>query len=177
MSQTIKNLMMAAVAILALTLVLPLQGDAQSVYYGVGGSSYTNLFQNGSNSIDLRNGTSPQTLLAYDTYTDAANYERLSVGWDAFQTAVIETQKAGTGANRSLSIRSAGTTDFQVLGTTKLSINSNVGLAITGVTFASLGTPSNGTFVYCSDCTIAATCAAAGTGALAKRLNGVWVCN
>lgn len=46
-----------------------------------------------------------------------------------------------------------------------------------GATFASLGTPQNGTFIYCSDCTIAATCAGGGTGALAKRLNSVWVCN
>jgi hypothetical protein len=45
------------------------------------------------------------------------------------------------------------------------------------VVFASLGTPANGSFAYCSDCTIAATCAGAGNGALAKRLNGVWVCN
>lgn len=44
-------------------------------------------------------------------------------------------------------------------------------------TFANLGTPGNGSFAYCSDCTIANPCAGAGTGALAKRLNGVWVCN
>jgi hypothetical protein len=44
-------------------------------------------------------------------------------------------------------------------------------------TFANLGTPGNGRFVYCSDCTIANPCAGAGTGALAKRLNAVWVCN
>lgn len=43
--------------------------------------------------------------------------------------------------------------------------------------FASLGTPPNGTFTFCPDCTIANPCAGAGTGALAKRLNGVWVCN
>jgi hypothetical protein len=56
-----------------------------------------------------------------------------------------------------------------------------VGLAptitITATAFASLGTPSNGTFKYCNDCTIANPCAGAGSGAFAKRLNGVWVCN
>jgi hypothetical protein len=45
------------------------------------------------------------------------------------------------------------------------------------VVFASLGTPANGTLQYCSDCTIANPCAGSGTGAFAKRLNGVWVCN
>lgn len=44
-------------------------------------------------------------------------------------------------------------------------------------TFVGLGTPLNGTFVYCSDCRIASPCAAGGTGAFAKRLNGTWVCN
>ena len=43
--------------------------------------------------------------------------------------------------------------------------------------FANLGTPANGVLVYCSDCTIANPCAGAGNGAIAKRLNGVWVCN
>jgi hypothetical protein len=60
-------------------------------------------------------------------------------------------------------------------------INSNLAWApkivIGSVPFASLGTPVNGTIVYCPDCTIANPCAGAGTGALAKRINGVWVCN
>lgn len=43
--------------------------------------------------------------------------------------------------------------------------------------FATLGTPLNGTFTYCNNCTVANPCASGGTGAFAKRLNGVWVCN
>ena len=46
-----------------------------------------------------------------------------------------------------------------------------------GTVFANLGTPANGTFTFCSNCTIANPCATGGTGAFAKRLNGVWVCN
>lgn len=46
-----------------------------------------------------------------------------------------------------------------------------------GVACANLGTPVNGTVVYCPDCTIADPCACAGTGALAKRLNNTWKCN
>ena len=52
-----------------------------------------------------------------------------------------------------------------------------VGVLFTPTTFASLGTPANGVVKMCSDCTIANPCAGAGTGAFAKRLNGVWVCN
>jgi hypothetical protein len=50
-------------------------------------------------------------------------------------------------------------------------------VVFTSTAFASLGTPINGTFYYCNDCTVANPCGAGGTGALAKRLNGVWVCN
>jgi len=48
---------------------------------------------------------------------------------------------------------------------------------ISATAFAGLGTPNNGTLYFCSDCTLANPCAGGGTGALAKRLNGVWVCN
>ena len=48
----------------------------------------------------------------------------------------------------------------------------------TNATHASLSAlATNGSILYCSDCTIANPCASGGTGAIAKRLNGVWVCN
>ena len=43
-------------------------------------------------------------------------------------------------------------------------------------TFSQLGTPSDGTVRYCSDCTQASPCAGSGTGALATRINGTWSC-
>jgi hypothetical protein len=48
---------------------------------------------------------------------------------------------------------------------------------LTPFTNATLGTPGNGVVRFCSDCTIANPCAGGGNGALAKRLNGIWVCN
>jgi hypothetical protein len=64
---------------------------------------------------------------------------------------------------------------------------SAVGLIMAGSTLIQNGSTTqanlattltaNGQMIYCSDCTIANPCAAAGTGALAKRLNGVNVCN
>jgi parallel beta-helix repeat protein len=46
------------------------------------------------------------------------------------------------------------------------------------LTFATLpSAPANGSIQYCSDCTIANPCAGSGTGAFAKRINAVWVCN
>lgn len=54
---------------------------------------------------------------------------------------------------------------------------SATGILYSAKTFAALGTPANGAFYYCSDCTIASPCAGAGTGAFAKRLAATWVCN
>jgi hypothetical protein len=51
------------------------------------------------------------------------------------------------------------------------------GLRLNANNFASLGAPTDGTVLYCGDCTIAAPCAGGGGGAIAKRLAGVWVCN
>lgn len=67
---------------------------------------------------------------------------------------------------------------FGINGSTeRFRMDSTGNLISTGTTFGSLGTPSNGSLIYCSDCTIANPCAGGGTGAFAKRLNGAWVCN
>src|SRR5947209_5280103 len=50
-------------------------------------------------------------------------------------------------------------------------------LSMGAVTFSHLGTPANGTIRYCSDCKTTSACASGGSGAIAKRLNGGWVCN
>ena len=47
----------------------------------------------------------------------------------------------------------------------------------TTVSFAELAAATNGAIIYCDDCTKATPCAGAGTGALAKRLNGAWDCD
>lgn len=58
----------------------------------------------------------------------------------------------------------------------------NVGLVksqafqASGVTFAHLGTPATGVWVWCSDCVVGATCAGSGTGAFAFRTNTGWNC-
>lgn len=55
--------------------------------------------------------------------------------------------------------------------------------------FSQLGEQKNGSFTYCSDCTVrtpsscstanpaACVCSGGGTGAFAKRVNGAWFCN
>lgn len=60
-------------------------------------------------------------------------------------------------------------------------------LVLPSVVFAGLGTPANGSEVYCSDCTVttaascpttqaSCVCANTGTGAFARRAAGAWYC-
>lgn len=62
--------------------------------------------------------------------------------------------------------------------TSKLRIQTNGALfQPTPIAFGSLGTPANGTFTYCNDCTNASNpCTGGGAGAYAKRLAGAWDC-
>jgi hypothetical protein len=77
----------------------------------------------------------------------------------------------------STAITTVAAVTLTVSGATTLTAVAADSFTMTAVLFAALGTPSNGVIKYCSNCTVASPCAGSGTGALAKRLNGVWVCN
>lgn len=84
--------------------------------------------------------------------------------------AVVINGIASSGTGGLIVQNGSAVTKIQIFGT-----DGRVGFV--GVLQAALGTPANGSIQYCSDCTVANPCAGGGTGALAKRLNGVWVCN
>ena len=68
-----------------------------------GGSSYSNLFQDSTNVIAERNGTSAQSFQVYNTYTDASNYERAVFDWTTTaNTLTIGAKAAGTGTQRNV---------------------------------------------------------------------------
>ena len=69
----------------------------------------------------------------------------------------------------------SGTVDFSIDHTGLIATSGMIKLG--AVAFATLGTPSNGTIAYCSDCAKATPCAGSGSGALAKRINGAWDCD
>lgn len=84
-------------------------------------------------------------------------------------------------------VNAAGNDTFQMIGVNSsndISIDpSGVGIVtggyvqFGGIAFGSLGTPPNGTVIYCSDCTNASNpCSGGSTGAIAKRLAGAWDC-
>lgn len=65
------------------------------------GTADVKLFRDAAATLALRNGATGQTIRVYNTFTDAANYERLGISWAANICSVI-TQNAGTGTARQL---------------------------------------------------------------------------
>ncbi len=127
-----------------------------------------------SNEVTLTPTTGNQTAsLTWTAVTGAASYKiyrgTVAGGESVFFTSTTnsfsDTGTAGTGGS------------FPYFTAAAITRMDSTGFKPPSTTFANLGTPSNGVIAYCSDCTIANPCAGAGTGAIAKRLNGVWVCN
>jgi hypothetical protein len=116
-------------------------GTGKTVAWTTGGYSDTQdviLARDAANTLALRNSTTAQTFNIYGTWTDASNYERLSL---YYATAggfsgnyVIETAEAGSGTGRSLVINSASATGaiaFYNQGTANWLIYDNKLLAAT----------------------------------------------
>lgn len=58
----------------------------------------------------------------------------------------------------------------------KFQVNTGGTVASIGIPFASLGTPNNGSFVWCTDCNVATPCTGGGAGAFAFRSGAQWKC-
>ena len=69
------------------------------------------LVRDASSTLAQRNGTNPQTFRLYNTYTDASNYERGFMRWNA-NVLEIGTEAAGTGAQRDTWIVSSSNIKF-----------------------------------------------------------------
>lgn len=65
---------------------------------------------NGLSGVNLFSGTNAQTFNIYNTYTDASNYERAKLGWNA-NVFEIKPEAAGTGTTRVLHISGLPTTN------------------------------------------------------------------
>lgn len=66
-------------------------------------TSDTRLYRDAAGTLAQRNFTNAQTFNIYNTYTDASNYERLKVGWNA-NALELKPEAAGTGTTRVLHI-------------------------------------------------------------------------
>ena len=75
--------------------------ETNNLKFGTSGSEDTFLTRDAANTLALRNGANAQTFNLYNTYTDASNYERLSLrGTGTF--FLVGGQAAGTGTARDL---------------------------------------------------------------------------
>ena len=86
----------------------------------------------------------------------------------------------GTGAGGDIIFQTApaggsGTTQNTLAAA--FTVKGDGAVLLKSVTFANLPSVANGYLIYCSDCTLASPCASGGSGALAKGINGQWVCN
>jgi hypothetical protein len=93
-------------------------------------------------------------------------------------------------ANRFVAAHgSSANTTIAAIGAGAVVMQGGGGVQLPTVTFASLPAANNGTLIYCADCTVslpascmnvttaaACSCSRGGTGAVAKRINGAWLC-
>ena len=86
----------------------------------------TIIARDAANTLALRNGTAAQEFRVYNTFTDASNYERLSVSYVSNEARLF-VQNAGTGANnRNLFISTdGGSIAFGVSNTARWRINTS----------------------------------------------------
>ena len=78
-------------------------GTPQKIATGATSSSFTSLWQEDPNNVGAYNGTNPQGLHVYGTYTNASNFERTGLGWDATDGFfVVKNENAGTGQQHGI---------------------------------------------------------------------------
>jgi hypothetical protein len=90
--------------------------------------------------------------------------------------SILGTQNSYSGYSFEM-CQSCNTDNYPTGTISKVTINNDGSVTPGTVSFSSLGSATNGTFVYCSNCQKATPCAGSGSGALAKRINGSWDCN
>jgi hypothetical protein len=80
-----------------------------------GGTVDLFLYRDAAGILAQRNSTNAQTLRIYNTYTDASNYERVSMGW-ASNEFIINAAGAGTGSTRNIVFSANGTPKVIIRG-------------------------------------------------------------
>ena len=89
----------------------------------------TYLYRDAANVLAQRNGTTAQTFRLYKTFTDASNYERLTLGSDG-SGSLIQNRPAGSGSAASLrlsSMDSGGSGTYLDLSISTFTFGDNTG--------------------------------------------------
>ena len=74
-------------------------GGAPAQVATTGNSSYSNLWQEDANDLGMYNGTTPQSLHVYSSYTNSSTWQRTALGFDTTDGyAVLRSENAGGSA-------------------------------------------------------------------------------
>ena len=74
-------------------------GTPQKIATATTSSFFSNLFQEDANDIGENNGTTPQNLHVYSSYTNSSTWQRTSLGYDATDNyAVVRSENSTSGA-------------------------------------------------------------------------------
>jgi hypothetical protein len=156
-----------------------IRSDQMFTFSSSGVGSTTDIFLRRNAAANLAFGAadaaSPvaQTLSVQNVVAGTSN--TAGVNW-----TFAGSRGTGTGAGGDIIFQTApagGSGTTQNTLATAFTIQDDGAVQLKSVTFANLPTVANGYLIYCSDCTIASPCASGGSGALAKGINGAWVCN
>lgn len=171
------------------SLYMSCNGGAYTAFTAAGGAAPTNAqYWTGAADATLsaeKNLGAVSTGLVINTagvpsaYTGTSCTNQFPRSLDASGAATCASVANADLANSSITIQGSAVS----LGGSTLATNSSPqfgSLLLGGTAFGSLGTPTDGTIKYCSDCDPVAglVCASAGTktGAMAFRTGGNWVC-
>lgn len=170
-----------------------INGTSSGTAYGLLIASKTNTLTGGTIKLVSIGTTTTDGFTGYTPLVEVTNAGLLTVlnsqGLYMQPTAIIRSSASGIielyneNANAFTRLNFGGTTT----GFSGISLSGAVGGHAQGFifqradgtpqVFANLGAATNGSVIYCSDCTFANPCAGSGTGAIAKRLNGAWRCD
>ncbi len=90
----------------------PAGSSGQVQYNNASAFGAVNFWVASANILEQRNGVTAQSLLVYNTYTDASNYERGVFDWSTTaNTLTVGTEVLGTGTARSLYLKAGATVD------------------------------------------------------------------
>lgn len=119
---------------------------------GAGGTRDLILKRDAANTLAQRNGVNAQTFRLYNTYTDASNYERVSLSWSG-NAVTLAAEAGGTGTLRDLKVSAAS---YQLSSTA----------VITDATTArNLSSADNGRVIYFTTSSAVTVTAISGLGA------------
>jgi len=96
--------------------------DTGSLRFGVADDLF--LTRDAADVLAQRRSTNAQAFRLYNTYTDASNYERGSIGWSG-NNFDLTTVSAGTGTARNMRVYAAGTLSLGAAGNAYWIINTD----------------------------------------------------